>query len=386
MARLHWDVQGAERFASGGAIVEVAISGPDVVERAAETDFVRRSGWRYPLDDKTQVLLGHFDENGRWFGEWDLYLDIDPSWVWSQMPESVKQAAWGKSVSDNPRRPPKKWMSDCVAGVKESGSAADPGAVCGSLWYHKLSNTQRRAALQREKEGRDMEANPDAYKTWLMGVRRQLQRTGFGDATPVLRSRERELRGLYVSGASTSEGARFVGETFQRGDYAANPTTETTALLIGLGALVVVGGIIWYVNKSKEGTGTKAIETEPLPSPATCSFDEIRVHTFAMSKGLFGVYAPAKLSDWKPAFPPPWVDLYKKIPPLADKSTPAPLLVLSDGSFWTYDFDKDPPTPTKRDGLRDEYCKLFGSPASIQPPPAAVQQQSPASVFLPSGI
>lgn len=230
-------------------------------------------------------------------------------------------------------------------------------------------------------------SNPaDAYKTWLMGVRRQLQRTGFGDATPVLRSRERELRGLYVSGASTSEGARFVGETFQRGDYAANPTTETTALLIGLGALVVVGGIIWYVNKSKEGTGTKAIETEPLPSPATCSFDEIRVHTFAMSKGLFGVYAPAKLSDWKPAFPPPWVDLYKKIPALADKSTPAPLLVLSDGSFWTYDFDKDPPTPTKRDDLRDEYCKLFGSPASIQPPPAAVQQQSPASVFLPSGI
>lgn len=54
-----------------------------------------------------------------------------------------------------PRRPPKKWMRDCVAGVEaRSPSAADPGAVCGSLWHHKMSPKSKRAALSRERRGR----------------------------------------------------------------------------------------------------------------------------------------------------------------------------------------------------------------------------------------
>lgn len=55
----------------------------------------------------------------------------------------------------NPNRPPKQWMRDCVKGA--SKNADDPGAVCGALWYHKMSPAQKRAALA--KEGKLM-ANP----------------------------------------------------------------------------------------------------------------------------------------------------------------------------------------------------------------------------------
>ena len=57
----------------------------------------------------------------------------------------------------NPRRPPKKWMRDCVRGAKRSG-ARDPGAVCGAQWYHKTSAKKKRAALRRERK----RANPCA--------------------------------------------------------------------------------------------------------------------------------------------------------------------------------------------------------------------------------
>jgi hypothetical protein len=50
-----------------------------------------------------------------------------------------------------PNRPPKEWMERCIAGVTEGGSAAVPGAVCGSLWYHKKSPAER-AAVTREYE------------------------------------------------------------------------------------------------------------------------------------------------------------------------------------------------------------------------------------------
>jgi hypothetical protein len=56
-------------------------------------------------------------------------------------------------ATPNPRRPPKGWWEDCVAGVTESGSAADPRSVCGALWHRKMSPKQRRAALRRH-EGR----------------------------------------------------------------------------------------------------------------------------------------------------------------------------------------------------------------------------------------
>lgn len=54
-----------------------------------------------------------------------------------------------------PRRPPKKWMKDCTAGVaSRSPGVSNPRAVCGSLWHHKMSRKAKRAALRREEGGR----------------------------------------------------------------------------------------------------------------------------------------------------------------------------------------------------------------------------------------
>lgn len=48
------------------------------------------------------------------------------------------------------KRPPKKWMRDCAKGVKRSRRRVrDPQAVCGSLWYHKMTKAQRKAAKRR---------------------------------------------------------------------------------------------------------------------------------------------------------------------------------------------------------------------------------------------
>ena len=68
-----------------------------------------------------------------------------------------------------PNRPPKKWMRDCVDGVRRSGSAVNPGAVCGSLWYHKMSPAQKRKAMRGEKmkrRRRHRRANPVALATY----------------------------------------------------------------------------------------------------------------------------------------------------------------------------------------------------------------------------
>lgn len=96
----------------------------------------------------------------------------------------------------NPRRPPKQWMRDCVAGA--SDSAADPGAVCGALWYRKMSPAAKRAALARE--GRD---NPSEYMNWLRDVQRRV-------GAELARASERYLQGLFVSGESASSAAEKV--------------------------------------------------------------------------------------------------------------------------------------------------------------------------------
>ncbi len=49
------------------------------------------------------------------------------------------------------RRPPREWIRHCSAAVRESGSAENPNAVCGSLWYNKLSARQRAAIKRRYK-------------------------------------------------------------------------------------------------------------------------------------------------------------------------------------------------------------------------------------------
>lgn len=51
------------------------------------------------------------------------------------------------------KRPPKKWIKSCIRGVRKSGYADDPGAVCGDVWYHKMTEYAKRKAV-RESEKR----------------------------------------------------------------------------------------------------------------------------------------------------------------------------------------------------------------------------------------
>lgn len=53
------------------------------------------------------------------------------------------------------KRPPKKWIKSCIRGVRKSGYADDPGAVCGDVWYHKMSTSAKRKAVREsEKVGK----------------------------------------------------------------------------------------------------------------------------------------------------------------------------------------------------------------------------------------
>jgi hypothetical protein len=51
-----------------------------------------------------------------------------------------------------PKRPPKGWFTRCVRGVRRSGAADNPAAVCGAEWRDK-SPAQKRAAT-RKAEGK----------------------------------------------------------------------------------------------------------------------------------------------------------------------------------------------------------------------------------------
>lgn len=44
-------------------------------------------------------------------------------------------------------------MKSCIRGVEESGTAYDPGSVCGDLWYNKMTVAQKKEAI-RESEKR----------------------------------------------------------------------------------------------------------------------------------------------------------------------------------------------------------------------------------------
>lgn len=53
-----------------------------------------------------------------------------------------------------PKRPPKKWFKSCVRGVEKSGVAYDPQAVCGDLWYHKMSVVQKKEAVRESEKSK----------------------------------------------------------------------------------------------------------------------------------------------------------------------------------------------------------------------------------------
>ncbi len=413
------------------------------------------------------------------------------------------------TTQENPGRPPKHWMRKCIKGVTAGKSAADPGAVCGSLWHHKLSESQRRAILKEERAGGGLVENPvpgtlaaryeqevlsflaelshddktgtrgggnktetvrraarqvlagdmrgrdtlaqeskrisygtisssvrrspsdaitiaeliertprdrveayrkaeidyqqnpaDPYRTWLMGVRRQLSRTGYPSTIPP--KYERDLRGVYLSGASTKEGAKIMSQAFQ-GGYAANPATGTIVAVAA--ALGLVGVVAYFALRKKEEeakpatsfTGPGGKPRLPPPPSAACVVDPGKLQVFAQSKGMLAVYLPACPAAtppvqnqpppatgpcWDPAVPPAWAALWATVVKAEAPIVPV-LLVLSDGGFWTY--GGSPPVATLRTDLRTAYCEFAaGQFTPVTTPIINYQfaQGDPAALFI----
>jgi hypothetical protein len=70
------------------------------------------------------------------------------------------------------KRPPRKWMKRCIKGVS-AHSAQDPAAVCGSLWYHKMSPAAKRKAMREENPpcascAVPLQANPSGGTVFLL--------------------------------------------------------------------------------------------------------------------------------------------------------------------------------------------------------------------------
>jgi hypothetical protein len=72
-------------------IVEVSAAGESIVERIHEMQIKRL----YKIGPKDGIVLGHFERNGSFFGEWAFDLDIDEKWLRDLMPASVKREAFG---------------------------------------------------------------------------------------------------------------------------------------------------------------------------------------------------------------------------------------------------------------------------------------------------
>lgn len=144
-----------------------------------------------------------------------------------------------KEMLDNPRRPPRGWFRRCMKGVEKSG-ARNPNAVCGSVWYHKLSEADRRR-ITRESE---YAANPSG--TRATATRGRKHRNGgwyytvrFADGTSLTAVAFSEFDAI-----RTAELVRSATGCVRGGGYAENPTNNVL-LIGGLAAAAALAFFLW---------------------------------------------------------------------------------------------------------------------------------------------
>jgi len=121
------------------------------------------SGFKFEAKDKSpnRPALRLEEVFSQRLGAWVLYTEAEAERLFG-------------GAKTNPRRPPQRWMEHCMAGVSKG---YDPGAVCGSLWYHKMSPAQRREAMRRHER-----RNPFTLKGPFVLVRDQQQLAGTYDS------------------------------------------------------------------------------------------------------------------------------------------------------------------------------------------------------------
>lgn len=360
----------------------------------------------------------------------------------------------------NPGRPPKHWMRSCIKGVTAGKSAADPGAVCGSLWHHKLSESQRRAILKEERAMGGLVENPRElpadYYTWLTKVH-QLVAAKTGYTSTFLRQYDYDLPSVYFAGVKPKEGARHLAIALAKRGYDENPVCPCenprgtrlndherelwvlndsylyglhkesrqsmraflkenrdeidahirkvldqpprrdnpsyaenppgSAVLAIAAALGLASVVAWLVLRKPEEVA-KVPGRAPLPPPliprqppavAACEVDTAKLHVFAQAKGLLSVYLPAcpaatppvqnqpappYVACWDESAPPTWAALWTTILKTTAPTVPI-VLVLRDGSFWTY--GGSPPVASVRTDLRAEYCQFAAGSFTFNP-------------------
>lgn len=145
-------------------------------------------------------------------------------------------------LKNNPRRPPKQWMRNCIAGVKDSGSAANPGAVCGSLWYQKMSSAQRRAALAKE----GLRGNPEI-------------------------------------------------------EISQEPLSSADKAVLWTGGLALLAAVAWWAFKPKESNASPSAAPVPSPPPSlvpavSCTFESDKLEAWAKARGFYLVHVGAILT------------------------------------------------------------------------------------------
>jgi len=83
--------------------------------------------------------------------------DLDPSLTISedQLADAIKSYGEFKNFMEmaeadavdmgeaDDKRPPESFMDQCILGVKKSGAAEEPSAVCGNMWFNKMSDADK---------------------------------------------------------------------------------------------------------------------------------------------------------------------------------------------------------------------------------------------------
>ncbi len=212
-------------------------------------------------------------------------------------------------MNENPNRPPKQWMRDCVRGA--SKSARNPGAVCGALWYHKMSPAQRRAALRRE--GKDVNENPEGKGRLYVVVTQWTDREGATFTRQHERRAQSRERALALekdhNKKRLNEGMREEGWSYKvthvipRGPmavgprFAENPTGGQVAAWVAGAA--VLGGVLYLLFRPKTAQAAQATACEPAASQHL--YDVLG--KFAVAKG-YTIFYDEKTTDLATKGPP----------------------------------------------------------------------------------
>jgi hypothetical protein len=178
-------------------------------------------------------------------------------------------------LEENPKRPPKEWWNRCVAGVEESGSAADPQSVCGALWYHKMRASDKRTITRMAEK--KMNENPGFHEGDVVTYKD----VNLRDRTGIVQNAEGKWAWVLWRGQQkpTKEWSSNL-----RKDHAlaANPMGMGMGLLLAAGA----AGVLWLLTRKKEAVAAPVLSPPPSYVTTTCTINEKVLDAWGKAMGV----------------------------------------------------------------------------------------------------